>query len=399
VHTFVPCAPRDRRTAIERIHNRDSNAVSTRAPLVSPDDQKVTFVELFFDLVFVFCVTQIAAMFHGHIDLPTAGKALLVFWLVWWAWTQFTWALNAANTHHPRVQITILVATAVAFFMAVGIPGALGDRALWFAVPYVAGRAIGLLLYYAVAWPDPNQRQAVRVFGLTSLGGIAVVIVGALAGGAAQYAWWGLAIALDMLAAKVGSRLEGWNLHPDHFVERHGLIVIIALGETLIVAAAGLADATMTATAIATAVAAVALTGSLWWSYFERVRHAFEHALRSRQGNARSRLASEVFSLMHFPMLCGVIALAAATEESLAHPDEPLATGVRLALGAGAVLFVCGTGLAIWRATGKRLVWRWVLIPLGAAVVVGTGAIPWVAMTTLFLTLLAMLVVEHRQAA
>jgi low temperature requirement protein LtrA len=373
--------------------------VSTRVPIVSPDDQKVTFVELFFDLVFVFCITQIAAMFHGHIDLPSAGSALLVFWLVWWAWTQFTWALNAANTNHPRVQMTTLVATAVAFFMAVGIPKALGDGALWFAVPYVAGRTIGLLLYYAVAWPDPNQRQAVRVFGLVSLGGIAAVIVGALAGGAAQYAWWGLAIALDLVAAGVGGRLEGWNLHPDHFVERHGLIVIIALGETLIVAAAGLAGATMTPAAIATAVAAVALTGCLWWSYFERVRLIFEHALRSREGNARSRLASEVFSLMHFPMLCGVIALAAATEESLAHPDELLTVSVRLALGAGAVLFVCGTALAIWRATGRILVWRLVLIPLAAVGVVAGGTIPWVALTTLFVTLAAVSVIEHRQPA
>src|SRR5687768_18433469 len=95
--------------------------------IVSPDDQKVTFVELFFDLVFVYCATQVASLVHGHFDLRTAGAALLVFWLVWWAWTQFTWALNAANTDHPRVQVITLLATAIAFLMGVGIPGALGS--------------------------------------------------------------------------------------------------------------------------------------------------------------------------------------------------------------------------------------------------------------------------------
>src|SRR5918994_5223933 len=115
-------------------------------PIVSPDDQKVTFVELFFDLVFVYSVTQVAALLHGHVDWRSAGSALLVFWLVWWAWTQFTWALNAANTDHPRVQITTLLATAVVFFLTIGIPRALTDGALWFAVPYVTVRVVGLLL-------------------------------------------------------------------------------------------------------------------------------------------------------------------------------------------------------------------------------------------------------------
>lgn len=371
--------------------------MSTRIPLVSPDDQKVTFVELFFDLVFVFCITQIAAMLHEHIDVVSAGSALLVWWLVWWAWTQFTWALNAANTDHPAVQIITMAATAVAFFQAVGIPAALGDGALRFAAPYVAVRIIGLLLYYAVARSDAAQRQAVRVFGLLSISGLAAVVVGALAGGSAQYGWWGLAIALDLLAAGVGGQLEGWNLHPDHFVERHGLIVIIALGETLIVAAAGLAGAAMTPPAIATGALAVAVTCGLWWSYFRRARPEFEHALRSRDGNARSSLARDVFSVMHFPMLCGVIALAVGTEEALAHPHRLLEVSVRLALGAGAVLFVCGTGLAIWRATGLVLAWRGVLPLASAAVVLAAGSVPWVAMTTLLAMLIALSIIEHKQ--
>jgi len=365
---------------------------------MSPHDQRVTWVELFFDLVFVFCVTQVVTLLHGHIDAKSAASALLVFWLVWWAWTQFTWALNAANTDHPRVQLTTLLATAVAYFLAVGIPRAIGDGALWFAISYVVLRIAGLLVYYWVAWSDPLQRRAVRVFGLFSVGGLAAVLAGGLIGGSAQYVCWGAAIALDLVAAGVGGQLEGWNLHPDHFVERHGLIVIIALGETLIVAASGLVAAPPTPRSVATGALAVAVTCGLWWSYFRHARPAFEHEFAVRDGNARSRLARDVFSVMHFPMLCGVIAMAAATEAALADPGRPLATDLRIALGGGALLFVGGTAAAVWRATGRVLLWRAVLSVAAAVAVIAVGTIPAVAMAILLTTVVVFAAIEHRQA-
>ena len=372
--------------------------MSSPPSIASPDDQKVTFVELFFDLVFVFCITQVVTILHGHVDLRSAGSALLVFWLVWWAWTQFTWALNAANTEHPRVRLVTLVATAVAFFLAVGIPQAMSNGALWFAVPYVAVRVVGLLLYYWVARTDPAQRSAVLVFGGLSITGLVAVLLGAILGDAAQYWWWGLAILLDLVAAGIGGQREGWNLHPDHFVERHGLIVIIALGEALIVAAAGLTEAPATPAAIATAILAVAVTCGLWWVYFGHVRSAFEHALAHCEGNVRSQMARDTFSVLHFPLLCGVIAMAAATEAALAHPDEPLALDVRAALGAGAVLYLCGTAAAIWRASGRVLLWRWVLAPAFGAIVITVGGPPWLSMGVVLAMLVAVAAAERRFA-
>jgi low temperature requirement protein LtrA len=367
------------------------------APLsvVSPDDQKVTFVELFFDLVFVFCITQVVGLLHGHIDLHSAGSALLVFWLVWWAWTQFTWALNAANTEDPKVRMVTLLATAIAFFLAVGIPHAMGEGALAFAVPYVLVRTVGLVLYYWVASADPEQRRAVLVFGSLSGTGLVAVLIGAAAGGAAQYGWWTAAIALDLVAAGVGGRREGWNLHPDHFCERHGLIVIIALGEALIVAAAGLTEALDQPAAIATAILAVAVTGGLWWVYFGHVRTAFEHALAHAQGQARSELGRDAFSVLHFPLLCGVIAMAAATEVALAHPHDPLAPDVRAALGVGAVLYVCGAAAAIWRASGAVLWWRLLLAPVFAILVIAIGGPPWLSMSIILAMLVAVAAVER----
>ncbi len=364
-------------------------------PIVSPDDQKVTFVELFFDLVFVFCVTQVVHLMHGHIDVHSAAGALLVFWLVWWSWTQFTWALNAANTDHPAVQMATLLATAIAFFLAIGIPRALDGGAAWFAVPYVALRSVGLLIYYWVAWSDPEQRRAVRVFGLFSVSGLAMVLAGAAIGGAAVYWCWAAAVVLDLMAAGIGGQLEGWNLHPEHFVERHGLIVIIALGETLIVAAAGLVGAPRTPAVVATGVAAVAVVCGLWWTYFPYVRPAFEHALAARQGAARSCTARDVFSVLHFPMLCGVIAMAVATEEALAHPDAPLSMNVRLAMSIGAALFVCGTAAAIWRAVGRTLIWRWALSTAGVAFTALLPGVPWTVLVTTFGMLVAIGAIER----
>jgi low temperature requirement protein LtrA len=275
----------------------------------------------------------------------------------------------------------------------------LSEGALWFAATYVAVRVIGLLVYYWVAWNDPLQRRAVRVFGLFSLGGLAAVVAGAAAGGSAQYIWWGLAIVLDLVAAGIGGQQEGWNLHPDHFAERHGLIVIIALGETLIVAASGLVDAPATPAAMLTAVLAVAVTCGLWWTYFRHARPAFEHALAVREGNARSRLARDVFSVIHFPMLCGIVAMAAATEEALAHPDVPLGPDVRIALGCGAVLFVCGTAIAMWRATNRLPLWRVVLVPVTAVAVAAVGAVPAMTLAMLLATIVTVSVIEHRSPA
>ena len=178
--------------------------------LASPDDQRVTWVELFFDLVFVFCVTQVVSLLHNGATWRAIGESVLVFWMVWWGWTQFTWALNAADTTHPRVEIATLAATGVAFFLAVGIPYAFHGHPLWFAGTYVAVRVLGLLVYDWVAWTDPSMRAAVRLFSAVSVGGLIAVLVGGALGGTAQYVFWSLAIALDLGAAAVGgsARME-----------------------------------------------------------------------------------------------------------------------------------------------------------------------------------------------
>ncbi|MGH7552376.1 MAG: low temperature requirement protein A [Longimicrobiales bacterium] len=205
---------------------------------------------------------------------------------------------------------------------------------------------------------------------------------------------------LDVIAAAVGGQLEGWNLHAAHFVERHALFVIIALGETLIVAAAGLAGASWNGQLVAVAVLAVAITCALWWTYFARARSQLEHALESARGSVQSMMARDAFSLLHFPMLCGIIAYAAAVEEALAHPDQPLPLEARIALALGLALFVGGMALAMWRATRRLLLPRVAIITATAiAVVALAGILAAFTLGLAFLGAAAIAALEQRSEA
>ena len=335
------------------------NAGVAQRPITTAEDQSATFIELFFDLVFVYAVTQTVSLIHEDLSWVGVWHAVVVFWLVWWAWTQYTWALNSADATHPAVEAVMLVATAIAFLMAVTIPDAFGDAGGWFAATYIVVRLVGLGLYGRVAWDDVAKRTAVRRFAVLSLGGL-VAVAGGVVGDEARAWWWAAAVLLDVAAAAGAGAAEGWDIRPEHFGERHGLFVIIALGESLIVAAAGLTGAERTAQTVAVAVLAVAATGGLWWSYFVSAKPALDHALVQRSGIDLTTLARDVYSIWHFPLVFGVVLLAVAIEEAVAHPHEALPVGGSLALGGGVVLFVGSAAAALRRSgyslSGRRLV-------------------------------------------
>ncbi len=371
-----------------------------RKPVAAPDGQNVTFVELFFDLVFVFSVTQVVTILHGHVTWTTAGQALLVFWLIWWAWSQFTWSLNAANTTHHLVALSVLSATGVAFFMAVAVPDAFQDRAPWFAIAYMLVRSIGLaVMAWANSDEDANTARA-RVFTIIAVGGLIAVVAGGALGGTAQYWLWGLSIFLDVVAGIVAGNQEGWSLRPEHFVERHGLFVIIALGETLIVAAVQVTDGAWSTESLAVAGLAVALTCGFWWSYFTQAKLMLDHAMESRRGIDQANLARDAFSFIHFPMMCGVISYAVAIEEALAHPDEPLPRVGRIALAVGLALFTAGMGVAVWRATRRILVGRFIAVAISAALIVVVSDVhPLVTMAIAVVGIGSVGLIEHRTLA
>jgi len=370
---------------------------SRTIPALAIEDQPVSFAELFFDLVFVFSVTQVVHLLDHAFDWVHLGQAALVFWLVWWAWTQFTWALNAADTRHNYVRTATLIATAFAFFMAVAVPKSFALYSGWFAFAYVAVRIIGLLVYLWVAWPNTDMRSAVKSFGVLSITGMIAVIAGGVIGGMHQYWLWGLAILLDVMAATKGANKEGWGLHPRHFAERHGLFVIIALGETLIVAASGASVDVLDFRLIIVAACSVGITACLWWLYFYKMKDRLEHAIAHKKGSDQSSTARDVYSLLHFPAILGLVIYAYAIEQAMHHPGDALNVEGRMALAAGISLFTISTVAANWRAVGKIL-WPRILMSVfvSLSVIIKPGILSIRTLFICFTLLLLLCAIEER---
>ncbi len=363
----------------------------------TPENQSATWVELFFDIIFVFSITQLVGLLHSGITWTSVGQAVLIFWLIWWAWGQFTWALNGADTRHKAVEIATLAAGAIAFVMAVTVPDAFHERALWFAITYVIVRLVGLGLSILVS-TDSGQKNVVIPFAVVSIGGLAAVITGAVAEGQAQYWFWGGAVILDFVAAQVGGNSGDWKLQVEHFSERHGLFVIIALGESLIIAAHGLTGHEWTTELAVFSIGALVLTFGMWWSYFASAKDQLDKVIEAKDelGVNLTAVLRDVFSLIHFPMLLGIIGVAIAIEEGIAHPDHALELEARLSLGVGLILFIGGMALAILRAGGGLQVRRLVIVLVTAlAVVFVEGSESYVPILIATVGLLVLAVAEN----
>jgi low temperature requirement protein LtrA len=328
------------------------------------DPQAVTFVELFFDLVFVFAVTQITAL-TAH-DLTPGGvlRSIVLGWLIWWAWTQFTWTLNPADTTHPAVRVVTLAATGVALVMAASVTRAFADDALWFAVPYVLVRVLGLGLQVGV---DRERADAshtvVIVWTALSTIGLVLVLAGAVADPSLRSWFWLLAIVADLVAAAWAGRGASWDLNPSHLAERHALFVIIAIGESLIVAGTAVASDERSWALASAAVVTILVASLLWWTYFGWLKEALEHRYAAAPPERLGPLARDAFSLAHFPLIAGIVGFAVAIESIAAHPDVPAPAAVMASLGIGVTLFVACSALSFRLLGGRILVPRLLILP------------------------------------
>jgi low temperature requirement protein LtrA len=367
-----------------------------RGSIRAADAQSVTFVELFFDLVFVFAVTQLTVL-TAH-DLTPDGilRSVLLGWLIWWAWTQFTWTLNPADTTHPIVRVVTLAATGVALVMAASVPRAFADDALWFAAPYVLVRVLGLGLQLRVDLErvGVDHGGVVTWVGMSGIG-LVLVLVGAIVDPTLRPWVWLLAILADIVAAALAGRNTTWDLNPAHLSERHGLFVIIAIGESLIVAGTAVADdERSTALAVAAAVAIV-VASLLWWTYFGWLKDALEHLYAAAPPERNGPLARDAFSLGHFPLIGGIVGFAVALEEIGAHPDEPAPAAVLASLGVGVALFVASSALSLRLVGGRVLAPRLAILAvmLVALVLVAPMQPVW-PLAVVAVALLAIVVIE-----
>jgi low temperature requirement protein LtrA len=309
--------------------------------------QGATFVELFFDLVFVFAVTQLTSTVLHDLTWSGVGHAAVIFWLVWWAWTQFTWTLNLADTEHVWVRLPTLVATAVAFFLAQAVPDAFGSAGAWFAVSYVIVRILGIGVQAWVIAED--QRSSISLWAIWSSVGMALVLVGGFVDPELRLWLWLAAFVFDVTSAAMAGQ-RTWVIASGHFAERHGLIVIIALGESLIAAGIASEGLERDLTFALTTIGAVVATCALWWSYFGTLHGRLEDGLSRQELAGMGPYARDVFSLSHALVVAGIIGVAVAFEEAIAHPDESLSSGAGLALTLGVALFVGGLAFSTLRA-------------------------------------------------
>jgi low temperature requirement protein LtrA len=373
-----------------------------------PEDRSASFVELFFDLVFVFGVTQVVASIHGHLDWPTLWRAAVVLALLWWAWTQYTWLAGYADFDELRSRLVLLVATAGTFVLAVAVQGAWVDEGPIFGLAYFGVMALaGVVMLQRAAGGQKegraktDQLEGTVAYLLRMMAGSVLVLIGGFVVADYRPWFWIGAVIVNVLSAASVEQYE-YEISASHFAERHGLFVIIVLGEALIAIGVGIVGQSAS-TAFYVAGTAMLLTAlAMWWSYFDWLFRIGEQALKEATGKARGRLARDAYSLAHYPIVAGVILFAVGTEELLAHPELALDDRIRWAFVGGLMLFIASESIMVRRLTG-RLTWeRFVLIGLLAiaGLVLGdlNGAALGAVVCIVFLATLGVETARYREA-
>lgn len=350
------------------------------------DAGRVTTFELFFDLVYVFAFTQVSAfMVEGH-NAQALLQGLVVLGLLWWTWVGFAWVANRAPADQPVMIVGMSVAMAAVFVIALAIPESFAaaegapTAALVLALAYTVVRLVHVALYALSAGEDVALRRQIIVFlGGAMIPSVAALVIGAVIGGQAQLWIWLGALAYDLLVTRLSSRSGGgWGLHsPSHWAERHGLVVILALGESIVAIGVAVAREPISASVIIGAVLALLLSILLWWTYFTRFAPWGESELERRSEGRQVVMARDVYSYGHAAIVAGVIIAALGIEEAMAHvaDSEPFGWFGAIALMAGAACVIATIAISAWVSATPRAgavaipaVVMVVLIPLAQAV-------------------------------
>ena len=300
-------------------------------------EQRVTPLELFFDLVFVFAFTQVTSLMAGSPTWEGLGQGMLVLGAVWFAWAAYGWLTNEVDPEATVARLTTFTVMGAMLIASLAIPDAFGDDALAFAVAYVLVRILHIVLF-AHSSRHVGAREAIINLAPTAIGGPSLLIVAAAFDGAAQALIWCAALVIDY-AGPYMRGVEGFTVSPGHFAERFGLIVIIALGESIVAVGVG-ASGLLDAATIGAAVAGMVIAAALWWIYFDVVAVIGERRLRQAQGLDRARMARDSYSYLHLPMIAGIVLLAMGVKKTLAHTDIPLETVPAVALSGGVALYL-----------------------------------------------------------
>jgi low temperature requirement protein LtrA len=301
-------------------------------------EQRVTALELFFDLVFVFAITQTTGFISAHPDWTRVVEGLAILVVLWWAWCSYAWLGNAAASDDGLFRVTLLAAMAAMLVASLAVPHAFGRDALVFGIAYATVRVLHLAAYRVLSRDDPELRRVVGRIARSMLPASTLLVVAGLAGGDARGVLWALAIACDLGGLYVFG-VEGWRVEAGHLAERFGLFIIIALGESIVALGVGAGDERLDAGIIAGALLGVAVAAALWWAYFDIVAIVAESRFRRAEGLERVLIARDSYTYLHLPMVAGIVLFAVGAKKTLAHTGHELATVPAFALCAGVALY------------------------------------------------------------
>jgi low temperature requirement protein LtrA len=341
--------PLSRAAAGDPLHRRLTRIVPT------DETHGVTTLELFFDLVFVFAITQITAFMAADLGWQGCLRGLVLLSLLWFAWCSYSWLGNQARADEGILRGAYIVAMAAMFAVGLAIPEAWGDEGGGLSAPVLlaAGLAVvrltHLAVYVVAAAGDVGLRRQVMRTAIPVGISAALLLVGAVLGAREQTACWTVALIVDY--AGIYAVGADWRLpSPRHFAERYGLIVLIALGESLIAVGVGVGHLPVTVPTVVAALLGMAISVALWWAYFDVVAPVAERVLRKREGAERVRLARDSYTYLHFPMVAGVIYLALGLKKVAQYVGDgahhaltaPLPTTALWALYGGVASYLIG---------------------------------------------------------
>ena len=301
-------------------------------------EERVTPLELFFDLIFVFAITQVTGLVVADPTWAGLVKGMLVLGVLWWAWAAYAWLTNTINPEEGAVRIAMFAAMGAMLIASLAVPDVFGDDALLFACAYAFVRIAHLVLYAIAGRGDRDLLAAIGRLAVGTAVGVGLLFVAAGLDGRLQVAVWALALGFDLLGAYVGGG-KGWRLSAGHFAERHALIVIIALGETIVALGVG-ASHDLDPGVVVAGLLGFTVAAAMWWLYFDVVAIVAERKLHQLTGNAQLAMARDSYSYLHLPMVAGIILFAVGVKKTLGDVGEPLKLVPAVALCGGIALYL-----------------------------------------------------------
>jgi low temperature requirement protein LtrA len=302
-------------------------------------EQQVTPLELFFDLVLVFAITQVTGFISVHPTWLGVFEGLAILAALWWAWVSYAWLSNSAGSDEGAARVVLLAAMGALLITSLAVPEAFGADALAFGIAYLGVRLLHLGSYLVVARGNPELHGVILRLAVTIVPASLLLVLAGLLDGIPRGVCWALALAIDYGGLAVRG-VEGWRVEPAHFAERHGLIIIIALGESIVALGVGAQGLALGAEVLASALLGIAIAGALWWAYFDVAAIVAERRFKAMERDAQVRMARDSYTYLHLPMVAGIIVFAVGVKKTLPHVEQHLHAVGAFALCGGVALYL-----------------------------------------------------------